>query len=179
MVIIDEHDIGKTKYQLLTDLIYESTGQRIPLNSIEYGHPSELDARPDVLTDPNTFIPIKVSGVYDVRLFGPHRGFMYRRRSLFDHLSGVDLDIEFTDWPTTLHQVILDQINPQLRYPLRAEDFVDYQITDEDTNNIVIRAAEHSLFWCGSADVAIPPPNSSNFILVENRFLDGFNVWSA
>jgi hypothetical protein len=177
MVIIDEHDIGKTKLQLLTDLIYESTGLRVPLCAIKYGNPSELDARPDILTDPNTYIPIRVCDCYDAKLFGPNRGFLYRRRYLIDHFSGVDLDLEFTDWPTTLHQIILEQINPQLRYPLNIDDFVDYPIVDEFTDSLTIQAASNSLFWIGSVVVGMSPPGSSNFILVENRSLDGFNQW--
>ena len=178
MITIDENDIGKTELELLTDLIYESTGQRAPQCAIEYGKPVELDARPDILTDPNTYIPFIACSCWDTRLSSKPTGFLYRRRYLTDHFSGIDLHLEFTTWPTTLHQVIIDQINPQLHYPLRIHDFIDYEITDENTNSLRIEAAKHSLFWTGSVTISIPPPDSSNFILVENRSLDGFRQWA-
>lgn len=177
MIIIDEHDIGKTEEQLLTDLIFEATGQRIPTNVIKYKQPSALDSRPDIPTDPNTYIPFNAEIEYDIRLSGNNRGFLYRRRSLSEHFANIDLDLEFDTWPTTLHDVIINQINPILSYPLKLHDIIDYVIDDENTNSLVIHASPKSLFWVDSAIVSIVPPNSSNFVLVENRFLNGFNEW--
>lgn len=177
MVVIDEHDIGKTEAQLLMDLIYESAGFRVPEHAIKYGKPEVLDARPEVMTDPNTYIPITVDSSHDKTLSGLNRGVMYRRRDILKHVCTLDLDLEFTTWPTTLGQVIIDHLNPQLDYPLRMTDFEDYEITDENTDRIIIKAAEHSLFWTGSATLNITPPGQEYFVLVENPFLEGFTQW--
>lgn len=177
MVVIDEHDLHKTRIEILMDLVYESTGMRIPQHEIKYGQPIELDQRPDLMTDPNTFIPVRINPDYNYRLAGYQRGFMYRRRYLTEHFAGLELDLEFTVWPTTLRQIIMDQINPQLRYPLQPEDFVDYEITDESTDVLLIKTQPHSLFWTGSINVNIVPPGQEYFVLVEQPYLSGFNQW--
>ena len=61
MVVIDEHDIGKTNIQILMDLIYEFQGIKIPEEHIRYGKPMPLDARPEIMDDPNTFIPCHIN----------------------------------------------------------------------------------------------------------------------
>lgn len=174
MVIIDEHDLGKTKVELLMDLLFESTGRRIPEKWITYGDPSELDARPEVLTDPNTFIPATVDGTYDFNLANALRGFMYRRRDLKKHFEGVTLNLTFPTWPMTLHQIIETQINPQLKYPLAVTDFVDYEITDRETTNLKIQAHPHSWFWFNEVDIAIVPPPEHFFVLFEIPHMPGF-----
>lgn len=178
MVVIDEHDLGKTKIQLLMDLLYESTGQRIPEHRIKYFEPSELDARPDVPTDPNTFIPIRIDPTYDYNL-SQLAGFLYCRRELASHFAGIDLELEFTEFPTTLHEVVLNQINPQLTYPLDCTDFVDYEITDVNTTSLNLVAKKGSFIWIGKASVAISPPDTGFYILVDNPYLTGFNPYTA
>lgn len=179
MVVIDEHDLGKTKIQVLMDLIYESTGLRIPEHRIKYGKPVALDQRPDLDLDPNTYIPVKIDQVYDYHL-SEQAGFMYRRRSLKEHLHGVTLNLSFPRFPITLHELILEVINPQLKYPLNCSDFIDYEITDPETDHLKIVAHPESLLWYGDGgDIPIEPPGNQFLILVENPFLTGFYPYQA
>ena len=93
-IIINESDIGKTEIQLLMDLIYESAGIRVPQQKIVYGKPQEMDFRPDVADDPNTFIPVVIDQDYDDR-FTPtsNNGLLYRRRDIATHFILPSYDI--------------------------------------------------------------------------------------
>lgn len=176
MVIIDEHDLGKTKIQILMDLIYESTNTRIPEQWIQYGKPHKLDARPDDPYDPNTFIPVKIDHRYN-DVLSKNAGFMYRRHSLQTHLAGVVW--EFPSFPTTLRHLVAQVVNPQLGYPLDVNDIKDYVIDDPQTNQVVISAVDDSFLWMSGANgFAIAPPGDEFFILVEDPLLTGFNPYS-
>ncbi len=177
MVIIDEHDLGKTEIQLLTDLIYESTGVRIPEERISYGDPSELDARPDVELDPNTFISAKIDPTYDYGLSVRQIGFLYRRRYIAKHLEGIQFTLKFNRWPMRLSDIVSEQINPYLRYPLSTKDYVDYEITDRNTSRLKIAANPKSLFWIGSQSMAIMLPGTELFKIVDIEELTGFNQY--
>lgn len=177
MVVIDEHDIGKTKIQILMDLLYESTGLRTPEDKIQYGHPKALDARPEVLDDPNTFIPVRIDQNYDDRL-SRQSGFLYRRRDIGTHFKDRPIQLSFPRFPITLHEIILEQMNPQLSYPLDVTDFIDYKITDPETDTLKIVAHPESFIWCNQGVMAIEPPSEEFFVLVANPWLDGFKLYS-
>ena len=115
-VVIDEHDIGKTRIQLLTDLLYETNNIRVPEEHIKYGDPQPLDARPDLWWDPNTFIPFRINKDFDNR-FSSNAGFMYRRRDLGEYVGSHDFEVQVTHFPFRISEV-LDQINAQLPFPL-------------------------------------------------------------
>lgn len=180
MVIIDEKDIGKTKEELLMDLISEWLGERIPLDKIKYGLPEELDQRPDLPYDPNTFVPAKVNIQYDERYSEMGSGFMYRRRSIVEHLAGCDLStITPLKLPFSIHDLI-EQINKCVPYPIDKDDLVDYKYeTKEDyENGIRIQAHPHSYLWMDGETVKIDDRWIDGIPLLTVTRLIGFFKWT-
>ena len=150
MVVIDEHDVGKTKTEVLMDLIYEATGRRIPLDKVKFGRPREVDVRKDLIYDPNTFIPMRVDPGYDNRYNTPETGVLYRRRSLKDHLKDVDFSkVYVVQYPVRVSD-LLDQINTQLKYPISEGDVQEFQYdTPEQIEKfgLYIMADPDSVLW--------------------------------
>lgn len=180
MVIIDENDIGKTKEELLMDLIAEWLGERIPLDKVKYGQPQALDQRPDLKFDPNTFIPARVDVRYDGRYDTSGSGFMYRRRSIVDHLEGCDLT---TITPLTLPFSIwdlIDQINKCVPYPIDKYDLVNhvYETKEDYANGIHIEADPHSWLWMDGEKTKIDDRWIDGLPLLTNTRLNGFYKWA-
>lgn len=150
MVVIDEHDVGKTKEEVLMDLIYEATGRRIPLDKVKFGKPQEVDVRKDLKLDPNTFIPMRVDPGYDNRYNTPETGVLYRRRSLKEHLEGVVFQQVLVEkFPVRVSQ-LLEQINYQLKYPISETEIQEYQYdTAEQLEKfgLYLMATPESLLW--------------------------------
>jgi hypothetical protein len=178
MVVINEKDLWKTKLQVLMDLIYESTGQRIPEDKIKYGLPQKLDARPEVWNDPNTFVSVRIDPTYDDRYL-PQTGFLYRRREVWRQFVGQTINVEFNRFPITLREILVEQINPQLRYPFDPLDIVDYKIDDPLTAELKFTAVAESFLWCDGGDLEIEPPDDRFFNLAPNPYLDGFRLYGA
>lgn len=180
MVIIDEKDIHKSKEEILMDLIYESTGQRIPLEHVKFGKPVELDARPDLKFDPNTFIPARVNPRYDNRYNSSGSGFMYRRRSIFEHIQGCSFNgVAIYSLPAKLTD-LLEQINRCLPYPIAKEDVSEVEITSLEQIQKGIRFAAHpeSILWCEGGIVPIDTRALEGIPLVTVTQLNGFKKWS-
>lgn len=179
MVIIDEHDINKTKEEILMDLIYESTGQRIPLPHVRFGKPQELDQRPDLKFDPNTFIGARVNPRYDNRYNSAGSGFMYRRRSIIEHMRGCVFDgVAPAQLPFRVSE-LLPQINHCLPYPISAEEIVDYEYTtlEEAADGIKLKAHPDSLLWCDSGYVPFDDRLITGKPLITVTNLPGFFEW--
>ena len=173
-VVIDEHDIGKSKKTLLTDLLYESTRMRIPEDKIEYGKPQALDQRLDWHYDPNTFIPFKMDQNYNY-LLAKGKGFMYRRRTLAEYFAQQEaFTIEIETFPFWTRDIVESLINPHLSYPLDPLDIVNYRFTSRDTTTLRLQAVPDSLLWAGTGDVQMDPLDPAFFMLVPNPWLPGF-----
>lgn len=179
MVIINEHDVTKTKKQILLDLLFESERVRFPETVLIPGTPKELDAVPGNLLDANTFLPVKFAPGYRDDLQGD-LGLMYRRRSIAEHLKQYNFPtLSFSQYPTTTHQIVTDLINPHLNYPLSLEDFVDETIEGEGVTEITIKARSDSYLWCGKAQVKFEPPSEDFFVLARVTELEGFTAYAA
>lgn len=172
-VVIDENDIGKTKIELLTDLLYESTRRRIPEEHIKYGDPQALDQRPDRKWDSNTFIPFKIDADYDDRFSRNNTGFMYRRRDLSDYLADYSFTIEVDHFPFRISEY-LGEINSFLPFPLDAAEILDYEFNDRTKTTFDLIADPKSLIWTGRAKITLEPLNPVFFKLVPMPFIPGF-----
>ena len=176
MVVIDERDIGKSKIEILMDLIWEFQQVKIPEDHITYGTPQELDARPEIMTDANTFIPCHIDPNYDDR-FSKNSGFMYRRRTLDEHLGNVQLTITIDRWPITTRELLRDYVNPQLEFPIDPEDIVDYELPDPESNVVLLVAEPGSFLWTGQFELIVIPIDPGYFDLVQVQSLPGFNLY--
>lgn len=173
MVVIDEHDLGKTTIQLLTDLIYESEGFRIPEQKINYGKPQALDVRPDILTDANTFVPVRVQDDYDDR-YPIGSGLMYRRRELGDHFPDIMYHVYTTTASFRLYE-LLDQLNLQISYPLTSADVLDQALNLANSEVITLRANPDSYIWINNATIRVTVHTEARLDLLTVTDLTGFN----
>lgn len=179
MVIIDQDDIGKTRDELLMDLVAEYLGFRIPLDKIVFGNPQELDQRPDLSFDPNTFIPARVDTAYDDRYSEAGSGFMYRRRSIVEHASGCDFSkVAPTTLPFTTHDLI-DQFNKCLPYPIDESDIVliEYKTKEDYEKGVEFKADPHSLFWTDGEKINIDDRWITGEPIITVTDLPGFFKW--
>lgn len=179
MIVIDEQDVGKSREQILLELIYESTGELIPLDKVTFGKPQEIDKRLDLETDPNTFIPAQVDPAYDNRYSASGSGFMYRRRSIVNHTDGCDFShVKPTSLPFRITD-ILDQINECMPYPIHPADVVDYEYKtlEEVLQGVYLTAHPESLLWIKGTQMFVGVGFISGDPLIETTTLDGFNEW--
>jgi hypothetical protein len=183
MVVIDDADIGKARKEVLLDLIYESTEQRIPIEKIKFGTPRKVDPRLDEKLDHNTFIPVYVDPEFDSRYGTADSGFLYRRRMIVeDNALVIDLsNVQPFTLPFRIGDV-LDQINTYLGYDLHADDIINHQYTsleDVEANGVKLEAHDGSLLWVGEVMFLV---NTSKIRgeqqpLIINTQLNGFNEW--
>lgn len=180
MVIIDVNDIGKSREQVLLDLIYEATGERIPLDKVKFGKPREIDKRKDLEFDPNTFIPARIDRNYDTR-YGttPDDGFMYRRRNIVEDFGATDFSsVKPHSLPFKLTD-ILDQINACLQYPIGADDIIDHEYTTlgQVEAGVHLQAHPESLLWIKGIKIYVDTGYIKGVPLIFETELDGFNEW--
>lgn len=179
MVIIDEDDLGKSREELLMDLVAEYLGFRIPLDKIVFGEPEALDQRPDLEFDPNTFIPAQIDIAYDSRFSDMGSGFMYRRRSIVEHASGCDFSkVAPTKLPFTTHDLI-EQFNQCLPYPIDESDvvLVEYKTKEDYEKGVTFAAAPHSLFWTDGETIQIDDRWITGEPVIVVTDLPGFFKW--
>lgn len=180
MVVIDGNDVGKSREQVLLYLIYEASGQIIPLDKVEFGKPRILDQRKDLDTDPNTFIPCRISQEYDDRYWAEGSGFMYRRRCILNHTQESDLhSVRPAHLPFTITE-ILPLINAILPYPIQSSDVIDYKYNtlEEVRAGITLQAHPESLLWINGKTFTVNTDILEGAPLIDNRNLDGFNEYS-
>jgi hypothetical protein len=180
MVVIDEKDVGKTNEQVLMDLLYEATGQRIPLDKVKFGKPREIDKRKDLDFDPNTFIPARINKQYDARYSAEGSGFMYRRRNILNHTGDCDFSrVAPPTLPFTMLD-ILDQINECMPYPIKPEDIINHKYTtleEVETSGVRLDAHPESLLWIKGVAFFVNTAYINGQPLVMVTDLDGFNEW--
>ena len=180
MVVIDNNDLGKPREQVLMDLIYESNGIRIPLDKIKFGSAREVDKRKDLDLDPNTYIAAKVSPNWDNR-YPPNGGFMYRRRSLPDHVNGVNFKLVTPLFLPFKVSDVLDQINAIVPYEFQLPEIVnhEYKTLDEARDGLVLEARADAYLWFGKRNVKLNLNAIGGSLLISNNVLDGFKeyVW--
>jgi hypothetical protein len=175
MVIIDERDIGKTREQILLDLLYEALGERLEETWYTHGTPEALEVTPRNPTDPNTFMRIQYAPHY--KEVSSEVGVMYRRRHIAEHLAQYSFDLSFSRFPTTTRQIVEDLINPHLNFPLASGDFLDEVVNDPLTTAVRIKAHPDSVIWCGETSQSINLPGEEFFVLAQVTILGGFQPY--
>ena len=180
MVVIDYEDIGKDKLELLLDLLYESTGTRFPLSKIKFGVPRVMDTTPDNKYDANTFVGVEVSADYSTE-FGKDAGIAYRRFDIVDYLATLPsqvLTFHTTELPVKLCD-ILPQINTYLEFPLDCEDVLDYEITQEGEQTIVITMDPKSYIWFGFIKIRVNIIKDGLVPLYSTVMMRGFDIYGS
>lgn len=155
-------EMDKSPVQICIDLIYALNGCRLIEHEVKFGLPEELDQRPDIDIDANTFIPV-IPLIEDTRFIG-NEGVLYRRF----HFNEFNIDQLWGDFsfPATTHQ-LLPAINTYTGLNITEDDVIDRLYYGKPTK-ITLEAHEHSLVWHGKHDVPV------NYGLLNTTDLSGF-----
>lgn len=179
LVVIDENDIGKSDIEIMMDLIYETNRLRIPEDHIKYGVPTVLDQRPDIATDENTFISVKIDPDYDNR-YAAVEGFLYRRVELGAYFENIDITITATAFPFTIRSIWDTQVQPFLPFPIDKKDVEDYLFTSLTATTVNVNGAAGSLLWCGTVKITLNPISPAFFELCPvTQSLPGFSEYTT
>lgn len=147
------YNFNRPEKEILCDLIYISNQYKLTPSVVEFGEVMELDQRPDIEDDPNSYIEAEVNPSFDFRMKPGETGFLYHRLPLSGLRTVEDTVIIPPALPFTTYD-ILDQINRQLGIELTEDDLVDVQYTSLD-GDFVITAKPGSKVWIGSKTINV------------------------
>lgn len=156
-------DMQKDPKEIVLDLIYAENGIRLCANKASLGTPEEVDQRPDIDSDANTFVPIELIEGVDDRFQG-NNGLLYRRF----HFSDFELAQVFGDFsfPTTIHS-LLPFINAETGLNIQPEDVEDLAYPTK-VPSVELIAKPGSLVWWGRYRLGV------NYGLLRKANLSGF-----
>lgn len=175
--LILRYRFNRPDIDILLDLIYIHNRQyKLEKHQVKFNwDPIELDIRPDILDDQNTYIKALVDKDVDYRLDPSNTGYLYRRLPLAALRNSTGHQIVPPALPFKTYD-ILDQINLQLETQLTENDLENLEYTSLE-ELLTIQAKPTSKVWIGwrNIDVDGAGPKLKFFDLV---LLDGFFAWS-
>lgn len=175
MLVKERRDFNRPSKLIALDLIWAFTGYRIRENKIEFLSVKELDHRPDIPDDENTFARIEIDGTEDTRFSG-NKGFMYRRLPLNEIPGASDL-VLIVEGPTFTLSDVLDQINDYLQTQLTTDDLDDSKTYDSNIRLNEIKASPGSLAWVDSISFKVTRLDHDG--LFGNAEIDGFHQYQG
>lgn len=143
--------------EILLDLVHVFLEYEIPIDKITFGKASALDQRPEVPTDPDTFVQAEIAQDYDYRFPGAN-GFLYRRIPLGMATVNQGLEIYAPDFPFTTWDV-LDQINRFMNLALLPEDVIN-ETYDLGSVVFLLQADPGSWNWEGGRVMPVVFPDN-------------------
>lgn len=150
------YSFKKTSVTIALEMIGLVLGLNIPASKIKFNIPRVMDVRPDIDTDPNTFVQAVVSRDFDARV-GGNQGFMYRRLPL-SYVENTNLSpILPQQYPFSVAD-ILAAINSGLNTSFTTDDLLNLSYTGED-ESITILANPNSLAWIESFTLNVVSKN--------------------
>jgi len=150
--LLEEGDFDRPAIDIVLDLIYITNQIRVPKDKVVFGNPEELDQRPDLDLDANTFVPAEFDPTWDDRYRGEN-GFLYRRLPLDTLTPDPDVKLIAPEFPFYLHD-LLPAIRAKFGAQFSAQD-IENQLIPNEFIEVRLRAAEHSLLWIGSVPIDI------------------------
>lgn len=165
------YDFDRPETDILCDLVYISNKYRLKPTVVTFGDPQEIDQRPDIEDDPNSFIPAVVLPKFDYRMVPGETGFMYHRIPLAALRVMDDSIIQPLAIPFKTYD-ILDGINKQLGVQLTENDLENLEYTTMD-DDFIIQAKPTSKIWTGWRYINVLGGGKKN-LLYPNYLLFGF-----
>lgn len=142
---IGDRDFNRSSEAIALDLIFLANQYRAPVEKVTFGLARHLDQRPEILDDPNTFVPVKIDQEFDDRFSNGDDGFMYRRLPLSILIQGIIEDIQPPFFPFYTSD-ILDQINEVFKTQFTMKDLVEVKYHRNDPE-FILTAHPSSLVW--------------------------------
>lgn len=173
-LLLQGYNFNRSAESIALDMIFLSTGFRIPAAKIKFEDPVVMDIRPDIDDDPNTYVMSHVDRNFDRRI-GGRTGFLYRRLPLELLAPTIpDININAPHLPFKTSDV-LDQINQLLKTRLTMNDLVEFNYLAPN-NQMVVLANPKSLAWVGQIVLGVNtgyvPP------IVNQTDLSGFEIYN-
>ena len=175
--LILKYQLNRPGIEILLDLIsIYNQRYRLEPHQVQFGDPQDLDTRPDILDDTNSFIPAVVDSNVDSRLVPDNTGFLYARLPLGILKKDKEYDIDPLPVPFSTYQ-ILDQINDQYACQLTEDDLEDTVYTSMD-DWFNIYAKPTSKVWIGKRRIDVVG-DGPKYVLFPQTFLTGFTAWDS
>jgi hypothetical protein len=165
------YDFDRPETDILCDLVYVTNKYKLPPPMVSFGTPMELDQRPDIEDDPNSYIPAVVNPKFDYRMFVTETGFLYHRIPLAALRVQDDSVIQPLAIPFKTYD-ILAAINQQLGVQLSENDLENTEYTTMD-DDFIITAKPTSKIWTGWRYINVLGGGKKN-LLYPNYLLFGF-----
>lgn len=156
------YNFDRPEKEVLCDLVYVNNKYKLYPHVVEFGTPMELDQRPDIEDDANTYIDAVVDRNFDYRLIPGETGFLYHRIPLAA-LRMVDESIIVPPTLPFKTYDILDQINRQLGARLTQDDLENIQYTTLD-DVFTIKAKPTSRIWTGERTILVEGGGHKNML---------------
>lgn len=161
-------DFDRPEIEIVCDLVYFTNAYRIPPPRVKFGVPMELDPRPDIEDDINSYIPAQVDPNFDKRMKEGETGFMYTRIPLGAVTMRANTPIQPPTLPFKTSD-ILSQINLQLGTRLTMDDVEEIEYTTLD-ENLILKAKPTSKVWIGGRFLLVNGGGKKN-ILFPNELI--------
>jgi len=169
-LLLDRKDVNRPENLIALDMFRVFAGYSIRPNKITFGKAQELDQRPDLPCDENSFCPVTIDRSEDTRFVG-ETGFMYRRWTLAEVARDQIVKINGTSGQFKVEDII-DQINEQLETQFTLESLDNSVVYDTDGDEFVLYAHPNSLAFCGSVAFELGDPERRDLLSVTD--LTGF-----
>jgi hypothetical protein len=172
LLLLPSMDFNRPAEEVLIDLIYISTKFKVNIHHIKFGLPMELDQRPDIDNDENTFINIKIDPLYDNRFSGAN-GVMYRRLPFEEVEVKVPMEIKIDHYPF-FPEELLPQINVKYGLKLTVNDIDNTEHPSLDIP-FKLKISPNSLIWIGALDPHLSFGGLDLAGLILNKNLNGYD----
>jgi len=169
-LLLDRKDVNRPENLIALDMFRVFAGYSIRPNKITFGKARELDQRPDLVCDENSFCPVSIDRSEDTRFVG-ETGFMYRRWTLEEVARDQIVKINGTSGLFKVEDII-DQINEQLETQFTLDSLDNRVVYDTDGDSFVLYAHPNSLAFCGSLTFELGDPERRDLLTVVK--LSGF-----
>lgn len=175
--LILRYQFKRSRLDLLLDLIYvHNSDYRLEPHVVKFPPEAiELDIRPDILDDENTFISAVVDRNFDYRLDPSNTGFLYRRIPLAALKNSTGHEIVPPALPFKTYD-ILDQINEQLQTELTEDDLENLEYTTLQ-EYLTIKAKPGAWNWIGWREIDVVGAGPK-LRFYDQVFLNGLNDWT-
>lgn len=163
-LLLDRKDVNRPAKLIALDMIRVATGYAIRPNKIKLVKAEELDQRPDLPCDENSFVQVVIDTTEDTRFAG-ETGFAYRRLTLDEVARANEIKIDGITQPFKVED-ILAQINEQLETQFTLEDLNNDIEYDPEAEEFRLYANPGSFAFVGNTLFSLGEPEKLNLLSV-------------
>lgn len=149
--IVSAARFNRPKKEMLLELVSVFLKEPLSIHKVTFGKAAYIDQRPEVLTDPDTFVQAEIDPAYDYRFPGEN-GFLYRRLPNTAWVAQPGRELIAPEFPFTTADM-LESINLCYSVNLTEEDIIN---DEYDFGDVVFRLRMHPNSWCWFGTRVLP-----------------------